>query len=66
MDDDGTLIAFTIEDAAAAMADLNWLVPGGGGVLWSGMPGAERRGARAAELRRGLDSSGKHPGVHGR
>jgi protein-disulfide isomerase-like protein with CxxC motif len=64
VDEDGELVAYTIEDSAAAMHDLGWFAPAGAGLAWSDIPHAYLRGARAAALAERLDAGGRHPQVN--
>lgn len=56
----GERIAFTIEDAAAAMQDLGWLIPGA--VSWGSMP--HDNDSRAAAVIATLDQHGRHNDVN--
>ena len=60
LDQSGRVIAWTIEDAAAAMNDLGWFA-GNRGLVWDRIPASP---AAAASVRERLDH-GKHPDVNG-
>jgi len=62
VDEDGELVAYTIEDAAAAMHDLGWFAPAGAGLAWSEIPHAYPRGARAAAPAERLVAGGQTSG----
>lgn len=59
LDQSGRVIAWTIEDAAAAMSDLGWFTRNG--PWWDRIPASP---AAAASVRERLDH-GKHPDVNG-
>jgi hypothetical protein len=58
VDTSGDEIAYTIEDTAAAMAELGWFVDNGAGIHWSQVPDDS---AAAAAAVRGRVSDGCHP-----
>lgn len=56
------VIAYTIEDAAAAMLELGWILANGKGVAYSDMPSDTHQ--RAVDLRAALDRDGRAAGVN--